>query len=297
MVNSDPRNTIELITEFTGAKRPDFRFHYPLPIFSDSQVPMEGLDITNLQSRNSFLKYAEPTDVDTVKQRSQALEGLQDVVRQYFPGITIITISLMGSYVNPWNLGKGNDIDVNVIYRGEGFHRIEIPIRGIQQRFPDIPGCIEELEVVAIGDENAIHGTKTKDSFISTTGRDNVVPITVAGLWNRDIPVFGTDYRQIPDNEINLLKLAYDLIESATRRYLNRGLNKQEPEDVRMRKALCRVHEAGAYLEELYDGLRLGSSRISLLQDGLTTDELKLYVDGILGKTIERYLHLERIIK
>ena len=297
MVNSDPRNTTELITEFTGVQRPDFRFTYPVPIFSDSQVPIEGLDGISLRRRNSFLKYAESTDVDATQQRAQALQGLQDVIEQYFPDMKIITTSLMGSYVNPWNPGKGNDIDVNVIYRGNGFHRVEIPIRSLQQKFTNIPESVEELEVVAIGDENAVHGANTRDSFVTTTGRVNVVPITVAGLWNRDIPVFGTDYRQIPNNEINLLRLAYDLIESAIRRYRNSGLNRPEPETVRMRKALCRIHEARVYLEELFDGLGQAYSRISLLQHSLGADELRLYVDDILGKTIEHYFQLGRIIQ
>ncbi len=293
--NSAPTSTA--LEEFKRCARPPFRFTYPLQIFSDVSVPTQGLDISDLQRRNSFLKYAQGTSPEKMLKRAQALRGLEVVIKQYLHDMEIITVSLMGSYVNPWNPGKNNDIDVNVIYAGERFYHIEIPADAIRQIFPNIPKTVEELEIAAMGDRNAVYGNKTNDPFTSTTGRDNVIPITVAGLWNRDVPIYGRDYQQLPDNEINLLRLAYDLTESAIRRYQNSGLNKPEAEEPRMRKALCRLHEAGVYLEELCSGLGLGSSKISLLQNSLTLDELRPHVDGVLRKTIERYLQVQKCIK
>lgn len=288
------QNVDELITEFLmNRQRPPFTFTYPVPIFSDYQISPEGIDRDGLESRNSFLKYAQSTDVQVMLERARVLLGLQPVIEKHLPR-RIKTVSLLGSYVNPWNPGKRNDIDINLIFEGNGFYHIEIPARDIRQQFPAIPKEVEELEIVAIGDENAVSGKPTNDSFVTTTGRENVVPITVAGLWNRDVPIYGLDYRQIPDNEGNLLRLAYDLIESAIRRYQNRGLNKPESDLHRMRKALCRTYEARVYLEEVLNGSRPSRSKVSLLQDveAHLPDELRFYVGHTLGETIKRYLQL-----
>lgn len=293
---SNTRSVSEFINEFNNIARPPFRFNYPVQIFSDVQIPPNGLDPTTLRQRNSFLKYAEPTDVNVMLERAQVLLGVQDVIQQMLPGRKIKTVSLFGSYVCPWNEGKRNDIDANVFFEGEGFDHI--PVQGIRQKFPNIPEGIEELEIVAIGQENAVYGTKTEDRFETTTGRVNVIRPTVAGLWNREIPIFGHDYEQIPNNEINLLRLARDLIESAIRRYQNFKLKKPEPEPIRMKKALCRIHEARIYLEELADGLGLGYSKLLLPvgSNGRFSPD-SLYVGGILDKTIERYFQVERIIR
>ena len=288
----------ELIAEMKGLPVPSFRFNYPLPLFSDERISLDDL-ARKLEQRNSFLRHAESTDVKEVVERARALYGVQEVVQPFFPEKKIITVSLTGSYVyHRWNQGKGNDMDANVIVVGNWFWHKEIPAELLRHRFPDIPKGVENLEIVVIGYDNAVHGkpTPTGDSFETTTGRSNVVPVTTAGLWNGNVPIYGLDYNQIPKNEPNLLRLAYELIMSAILRYEGTKLKKPESRHYSMIKAACRLNEAGVYLEDVAEGLNHANSKIPLLQTkGSGNDELEQYrvrVGLALERTITRYLEI-----
>ena len=82
-----------------------------MPLLSGSEISLDDI-ARKLVLRNSFLRHAESTDVNEVVERAWALYGVQEIIQPLFLGNKIITVSLMGSYVYPWNQGKGNDIDL-----------------------------------------------------------------------------------------------------------------------------------------------------------------------------------------
>ena len=124
-----------------------------------------------------------------------------------------------------------------------------------------------------------------------------MVPITIAGLWNRDVPLYGLDYNQIPENEPNLFRLAYELIMSAILRYEGIRLKRPESMQHRMIKAACRLNEAGVYLEDVAEGLKGTASKIPLLQtQGLGDYESQDQVGRVLGRTITRYLEIRKMV-
>ena len=150
----------ELIEEISGLSAPPFRFAYPVPLLSGSEISLDDI-ARKLVLRNSFLRHAESTDVNEVVERAWALYGVQEIIQPLFLGNKIITVSLMGSYVYPWNQGKGNDIDANAIVEGDGFWHEEISAEALRQRFPGIPKGVEALEIAAMGYDNSVNGKPT----------------------------------------------------------------------------------------------------------------------------------------
>lgn len=293
----------KLIAEFRSKPKPDFRFDYPIPLFS-GELPNDPLHqdrfIGDLVERNSFLRYARPTDVRTMLERTRSLEGIKKAIEHFsgtlgYPGMRILSLSYNGGYFTG-NEGKGKDIDADVFFEGSGFSQREIPISCIRDAFPRnfrrIPERIEKIEIIAIGDRNAVCGEPCDDSFVTTTGRENAVPVTVTASRYRNIPVHGLDFGRIPYNKGNLLRLIYDLLDSAIRRY-NKELNKRESKYHRFLKCMNRIAEARAYLEQLIEesGEIAGMSAQEFYLPQKTSDFQadKVHASRFLAQTLKRY--------
>lgn len=123
--------------------------------------------------------------------------------------------------------------------------------------------------------------------------------IITSGLWNRDVPALGVDYRPIENNETNLLRLSYDLIESAARRCLNVEMEKAEPEISRLRKSIGRNSEAMSYLEEIRMRLTGTHRRVFLPREDegrFTDDEIRFYSTYALMDALSRHAKMRAIL-